>query len=157
IHERRIGERYTLPDGWMVVALGNRREDKASVYEMPAQTQNRFKHFLVMPDIKSFTEYAMRQGFHPHITSFLAANEAYLHMFDPQAKGSPAWPSPRTWENANEDYQLDEDPADLEQNVGTRATDQFLAFREVFASLPDIEAILAGRGQNEKLPSERNG
>lgn len=157
VHERRIGDHYKLPDGWMVVALGNRREDKASVYEMPAQTQNRFKHFLVMPDIKSFTEYAMKNDFHPHIISFLNANESYLHMFDPQAKGAMAWPSPRSWAAANEDYKLEEDPLDLEQSVGTRAMDQFMAFREVFSSLPDIDAILAGKGQNEQMPRERNG
>lgn len=156
VHERRIGDRYRLPDGWMVVALGNRREDKASVYEMPAQTQNRFKHFLVMPDLKSFLDYGMRKGFHPHILAFLAANESYLHMFDAQAKSSPAWPSPRTWEAANEDYQVSEDAADLEQSVGTRAMDQFIAFKAVIATLPDMDAILDGRGVNEKLPADRN-
>ena len=73
--ERRMGERYQLPTGWLVVALGNRREDRASVYEMPAQTQNRFKHFLVMPDVRSFSEYALGKGCHPHILAFLAPPE----------------------------------------------------------------------------------
>ncbi|MDT3680947.1 MAG: AAA family ATPase [Truepera sp.] len=154
--ERRMGERYRLPDGWMVVALGNRREDHASVYEMPTQTQNRFKHFLVEPDIRSFTDYAMRRNFHPHIVSFLNANESYLFMFDSQAKNSPAWPSPRTWEYANADYSLSEDAADLEQSVGSKAMDQFLAYRTVFASLPDVRAILAGSGVQEELPVGRN-
>lgn len=154
--ERRMGERYQLPTGWLVVALGNRREDRASVYEMPAQTQNRFKHFLVMPDVRSFSEYALGKGFHPHILAFLNANEAFLHLYEPGAVDRPAWPSPRTWESANEDYLLSEDPADLEQNVGAKAADQFLAYRQVFAQLPDVSAVLAGAAAGERLPASRN-
>jgi len=154
--ERRMGERYKLPDGWMVVALGNRREDRASVYEMPAQTQNRFKHFLVMPDVDSFTEYAVRNDFHPHIIAFLNTNAEFLFQFEANASSKPAWPSPRSWEAANEDYSLTEDPNDLEQSVGARAKDQFLAFYEVALMLPDQNLILEGLADDLTLPAARN-
>lgn len=154
--ERRMGERYKLPDGWMVVALGNRREDRASVYEMPAQTQNRFKHFLVLPDVDSFTEYAVRNDFHPHIIAFLNTNEEFLFRFEANASGKPAWPSPRSWEAANEDYSLTEDPSDLEQSVGARARDQFQAFYDVVLMLPDQVKILEGQADELEMPTARN-
>lgn len=155
--ERRMGEHYKLPDGWLVVALGNRREDRASVYEMPAQTQNRFKHFLVLPDIVSFTGYATKRGFHPHLVAFLNAHQDYLFQFNPRASSRPAWPSPRTWEAANEDYALTENPDDLEQSVGEKAKDQFRAYLGTILQLPDMKQILSGQGDDLNLPVTRNG
>lgn len=165
---RRIGEHYALPDGWMVVALGNRKEDRATVHDMPAQTQNRFKHFVVLPEAKTWIEWAARNGIHPHIMAFLKSNENYLHAsflgsstrtgarFEYSAQ-HPAWPSPRTWAMASEDYTSSGDIDDLVQNVGQQAADQFAAYHEVITQLPDMDAIMAGKGKNLRLPSDRNG
>ena len=38
ILDRKVGS-YTVPDGWVIWAAGNRREDRASVHQMPAPSQ----------------------------------------------------------------------------------------------------------------------
>ena len=44
--DRRVGS-YTLPEGWLVWAAGNRKEDRAAVFDMPAPLANRFLHLQV--------------------------------------------------------------------------------------------------------------
>jgi len=53
ILDRRVGS-YQVPPGWWIWAAGNRKEDGASVYTMPASLANRFVHLEVLPDYPSF-------------------------------------------------------------------------------------------------------
>jgi MoxR-like ATPase len=41
--DRRLGE-YTLPDGWIIIAAGNRDADRAHTTRMPTPLRNRFVH-----------------------------------------------------------------------------------------------------------------
>ena len=41
--DRRIGE-YRLPDGWSIIAAGNREKDKAVTHRMPSALANRMVH-----------------------------------------------------------------------------------------------------------------
>ena len=59
ILDRQVGD-YTVPDGWFIVAAGNRTEDRAAVSQMPAPVANRFIHFNVESDISSWKEYAIK-------------------------------------------------------------------------------------------------
>ena len=43
ILDRRIGE-YKLPDGWSIIAAGNREKDKAVTHRMPSALANRMVH-----------------------------------------------------------------------------------------------------------------
>ena len=141
ILDRRVGS-YTLPDGWFVWAAGNRKEDRASVFEMPAPLANRFVHVEVEPDLGSFRKWAMTpstSGVLPideRITAFLAFRPQLLHSIDPKR---PAWPSPRSWEMASSLLRagLPVSPA-----VGEGAATEFEGFCSVYALLPALDAIL---------------
>jgi MoxR-like ATPase len=50
ILDRKVGS-YTVPPNWFIWAAGNRKEDRASVFEMPAPLANRFLHLTVLPDM----------------------------------------------------------------------------------------------------------
>jgi MoxR-like ATPase len=151
--ERRLGDDYRLPDGWLVVAAGNRQSDRAATLPMPRQTQNRFKHYLILPELTAFLAYAEARDFHPHLRAFLHANPELLHRpSDDDAE--PAWPSPRTWEIADEDYRATLDPDELHASVGVRAATLFRAFTEALARLPDPHAIATGRAADAQLPSD---
>ena len=93
ILDRKIGS-YTLPEGWFVWAAGNRKEDRAAVYDMPSPLANRFVHLLVEPDFESFKAYALANEVHEQILAFLSFRPELLHKLDAQ---QPAWPSPRSW------------------------------------------------------------
>jgi MoxR-like ATPase len=53
ILDRRVGS-YTVPEEWFIWAAGNRKEDLAAVYDMPAPLANRFLHLEVEPDFDRY-------------------------------------------------------------------------------------------------------
>jgi MoxR-like ATPase len=147
ILDRRVGS-YRLPEGWLVWAAGNRKEDRAAVYDMPGPLANRFVHLEVGPDLPSFLGYAARTDLAEKVIAFLSFRGDLLHKVDPHR---PAWPSPRTWEMAG---QLHLAGLPLSGAVGEGPAAEFQSFLEIYDSLPDLEAILQGEGAKLKLPSE---
>jgi len=147
ILDRKVGA-YQVPEGWFIWAAGNRKEDRASVFEMPSPLANRFLHLEVNVDFDSFKAYAMEHDFHEQIIAFLSYRPELLHKLDPQ---NYAWSSPRTWEMANKlhFYQIDITPA-----VGESASAEFNAFVTLYKQIPDLNQILQGKGQKIKFPSE---
>ncbi len=136
--DRKVGS-YVVPDGWFVWAAGNRKEDKASVFDMPAPLANRFVHLEVQPDFDSFKSHALKVGLDERILAFLAYRTNLLHHIDPR---QPAWPSPRTWFMAS---QLRSIGLPIAAAVGSAAALEFEAFEAVYRKLPDLDAIAAGR------------
>ena len=49
--DRRLGE-YTLPDGWSIIAAGNRETDRAVTTRMPTPLRNRFTHLNFEVDVQ---------------------------------------------------------------------------------------------------------
>lgn len=147
ILDRRVGS-YIVPDNWFVWAAGNRKEDRASVFDMPAPLANRFIHLTVEPHFESFKSYALEHGIHEHILAFLSFRPALMHKLDPQ---QPAWPSPRSWMTASWLYKAKLDPTHV---VGAGAALEFTAFLKLYSQLPNVEAILRGEGQEIEFPTE---
>jgi hypothetical protein len=167
ILNRRIGA-YSVPEGWFIWAAGNRKEDRAAVFDMPAPLANRFLHledraavfdmpaplanrFLhleVEPDFESFKAYALAHGVHEQIVAFLSLRTALLHNIDPR---QPAWPSPRSWVMAS---RLHGAGLDITPVVGQSAAAEFNAFIALYRSLYDITPILQGDGAALAFPEE---
>ena len=147
ILDRKVGS-YRLPDGWFVWAAGNRKEDRASVFEMPAPLANRFLHLGVEADLASFTDFGIANGLHERIAAFLSFRPQLLHSMDVRR---PAWPSPRSWMMAS---RLLLAGLDIAPAIGEAAAGEFEAFTAVYASLPDLERILDGKAKSTVLPTE---
>ncbi|MFN3200330.1 MAG: ATP-binding protein [Bradymonadia bacterium] len=145
--DRKVGN-YTVPEGWFIWAAGNRKEDRASVFDMPAPLANRFIHLSVGAELKSFQKYAASRNLHPQVVAFVAFRPNLLHNLDPQ---SPAWPSPRSWEMASRLHSHDLPVAPA---VGAGAAAEFTAFLKIYSKLPDLSEILEGRGKSIKFPEE---
>lgn len=139
---------YRVPDGWLIWAAGNRKEDRASVFEMPSPLANRFLHLSVGPDFDSFKAYALECRLHEQVLAFLAFRPTLLHKLNTK---EPCWPSPRSWEMASRLHQvgLAVDPA-----VGEAAASEFRAYLKVYNRLPDLDRILSGKGSRLKFPEE---
>jgi hypothetical protein len=146
ILDRKVGE-YIVPEGWFIWAAGNRKEDRASVFDMPAPLANRFVHFEVEPDFDAFKAFALERGLHEQILGFLSFRPTLLHRMDDDR---PAWASPRSWEIASS---LHRAGLDIGSAVGSPAAAEFYAFLEVYALLPSLEPILAGTS-TASFPSE---
>jgi hypothetical protein len=94
--DRRLGE-HKIPDNTFIIAAGNRLEDNAVVYEMPTALRNRFIHFEVIKDLKSWLIWAKDNDIHPPITQFLFDNpdQFVTEDFD---TSSNIIITPRSWE-----------------------------------------------------------
>jgi hypothetical protein len=147
ILDRRVGS-YVVPDGWFIWAAGNRKEDRASVFDMPAPLANRFLHLQVEPDFESFKAYALEAKVHEQIIAFLSFRSTLLHKIDPQ---QPAWCSPRSWVIASELHKAD---LDIAPAVGEAAMTEFMAYIKLYQALPNLVAILEGRGDKIDFPTE---
>lgn len=146
ILDRKVGS-YVLPEGWFVWAAGNRKEDRAAVFDMPAPLANRFIHLTVEPDFTSFKEHATFVGTNERIVAFLAFRPNLLHQLNDRM---PAWPSPRSWMMASE---LLNAGLPVTAAVGSGAAEEFEAFEAIYRALPDLADILTGDSTID-FPSE---
>jgi hypothetical protein len=147
ILDRRVGN-YVVPEDWFIWAAGNRKEDRAAVFDMPAPLANRFLHLDVEPDLDSFKLYALANGVHEHIIAFLSFRPALLHKLDPQ---QTAWPSPRSWVMANEIYRAG---LDVAAAIGLATAAEFNGYVAVYRDIPDLARILEGNGDGIPFPED---
>ena len=146
ILDRRVGS-YRVPDGWFVWAAGNRKEDRAAVFDMPSPLANRFVHLEVEPSGQDFRQYAFSREFDERLIAFIAFREDLLHkMLD----GENAWPSPRSWEMANS---LHRAQLDIGAAVGLGPASEFYAYLEIIEKTPDLDAVVQGKF-NAGFPEE---
>jgi hypothetical protein len=147
ILDRKVGS-YSVPHGWYIWAAGNRKEDRASVFEMPSPVANRFIHLQVEPAYESFRLYAIGAGLHEQVQSFLAFRPELLFRLN---ASEAAWPSPRSWEMASHLHEVDLDVATA---VGEGAAGEFYTYLDVYSELPNLERIMKGEGGAVPFPSE---
>lgn len=95
ILDRRLGA-YRLPEGWSIVAAGNRLDDRGITYVMPAPLANRFMHVELQADVDAWLAWAAQQGIDPVLRDFMAEQPHWLARFLPEPEVK-AFPSPRSW------------------------------------------------------------
>ena len=140
--DRRLGE-YTLPEGWSIIAAGNRETDRAVTTRMPTPLRNRFTHLNFEVDVQEWCEWAIQTAICPEVIAFIRFRPDLLSAFDRDAN---AFPSPRSWEFVSRI--LKSAPArEIEHElfsgtVGDGAATEFSAFLRTFRELPNINAIL---------------
>lgn len=147
ILDRRLGE-YSVPDGWAIIAAGNRQGDRGVTYTMPAPLANRFSHFEVETHLDDWVSWAYANGIDEGVIAFLRFRPELLFDFDP-AHNPVAFPTPRSWEFAHHALQkFGNMPglllSALQACVGPAAGIELNAFISNLDQLPDIDAILRG-------------
>lgn len=144
--DRRVGD-YTLPDGWAIVAAGNKESDRGVVYRMPSPLANRFVHLELEVSFENWKKWAYAQGIEPSIIAFLHYEPSWLFTFNPQEQ-QKAFATPRSWEYVDKivksDLQASTLLETLSGTIGKEAAIAYLAFKKVMQKLPDIDAILRG-------------
>jgi hypothetical protein len=149
--DRKLGE-YTLPEGWAIVAAGNRDSDRAATTRMPTPLRNRFVHIDFEVDVHEWSEWAIKANVRPEVIAFIRFRPELLSAFD---RDSNAFPSPRSWEFVSRILNSKPDPSAEHEliagAVGTGAATEFSAFLRMFRELPNIDAILLNPAQ-EPVP-----
>lgn len=146
ILDRKVGE-YTLPEGWAIVAAGNREGDRGVVYRLPSPLANRFVHIEMEVNVSDWRDWAMASGIDARIVAYIGFKNEALFAFDPTANVR-SFATPRSWEAVHRilgsslpnSLLLDT----IAGAVGQEWAVDFLGFCRVMSLLPDIEAILEG-------------
>lgn len=141
----RIGE-YVLPEGWAIVAAGNRTGDRSVVHAMPAALSNRLVHLDFDVNLDDFSAWGMKNGLKTEMLAFLRFRSALLHDFKP-ADNPRAFPSPRSWMFVNNDIMgsglsAADELETIKGTVGEGAAAEFLAFIRIARDLPTVDEIL---------------
>lgn len=153
--DRKVGE-HKLPQNVIIMAAGNRVQDKGVAYKMPTPLANRMTHFEVVAELEDWKEWAIPHGIHELVLGFLNFRENYLNKFDPSSDES-AFPTPRSWsfvsqylhiyKNVDAAYPM------IAGTIGEGSAVEFKAFAKTYGSLPDVNKILAG--ESVALPQDK--
>ena len=143
VNERRIGKHY-LPEGWHIIAAGNRMSDRAGTNNMPSQLKDRLMFLNIEADLEDTLAYANLVGWSEQVKAFLRFRPTRLHEFKADQDSCP---SPRTWERVNSILKWELDPVDqieaIAGSVGQAATAEFVGFLKVYDVIPDIDELIA--------------
>ncbi len=155
ILDRRLGQ-YEIPNGWAILAAGNRQGDRGVTYTMPAPLANRFSHYEVDVNLDDWVAWAYANDIDDRIIAFLRFRPDLLFEFD-AAQNPMAFPSPRSWEYAHRALQKFVDHGDLlletlQACVGPAAGVELNAFIANLDQMPSIEAIV--NGEDVPVPGE---
>lgn len=148
---------YKVPDNVVIWAAGNETTHGAVANAMPSALANRFLHLEVEPDLNAFIDYGLSAGFDYQVLNFLRYRPDLLHSMQ-KGRDVKGFPSPRTWEFVSRQKVSEIQSPELLHNlvkaaVGEGAAIEFLAFLEVFKSLPSLTDILTNP-QTADLPEE---
>jgi len=153
--DRKLGT-YTLPDGWHIIAAGNRAADGGVHYTMPPALANRFIHFTMEADQGDWDKWAAANHVDATLRAFLRFRPALIHDMGAR-KAGVAFPTPRSWVMAANVLTQSHTPlVELELLtgvVGEGAATELLAFVKNARGLPSIHEILINP-TNAPVPAE---
>lgn len=145
ILERKVANRWTLPENVRMIAAGNEVEDSTAAVEMPEPLKDRFAHVTVKTGLNEWLEWATEHQVHPAIVSYITfRGEQALRS----RKGADDIPTtPRTWERASKQLLATNNAKHLKPIIGEELTRDFSGFCKVAAL--NKEDILDNRVTNK--------
>ena len=134
---------HAFPENVAFVSSGNRMEDRAGANRVLSHLADRETELEFDVHLDDWCEWAISEGVHPSIISFLRFRPNLLHDFDPQR---PKNPTPRSWEKGVSSI-LGVVSPEAEYDcfkgaIGEGAAAEFVGFRKIEQGLPDIDALL---------------
>ena len=144
ILDRKVGE-YSLPDGYSIIAAGNRESDRGVVYKMSSPLANRFVHLELDVSFDAFKAWAYKNNLDDKIISFLSYKKDYLFSFDPK-KLDKSFATPRSWEAVDKILKSSLDESlqlkVISGTIGDNIAVSFLSFCKIINSIPSVQKII---------------
>jgi hypothetical protein len=94
IHDRRVGE-YILPEGSVVIAAGNRKQDASIVKGVSSALINRMVNIYIDVSPEDWLRWAERNQIHPLVIQYLRQHPDHLSVL-PTNEEKP-FSTPRSW------------------------------------------------------------
>lgn len=137
---------HKLPDFITFVAATNERGHRAGVSGILEPVKSRFRTIVkLVANIDDWTNWAYSANIPPMLIAFLRFRPDLLSKFEATADMTNS-PSPRTWANLARMEALALSPetelAAFGGSVGAGAAGEYLAFRKIAATLPNLDAII---------------
>lgn len=148
ILDRYAGE-LRLHNKLVVIATGNRTEDKSGANRMTTKLSNRMQNLDYDENLDDWVNWALARGIRLDLIQFLRFRPNLLSDFQPNRELNP---TPRTWEYVNEvNASL---PSDLYFGniaglVGEGAAAEYTGFKRIFENLPNIDGIIMNPAKAE--------
>jgi MoxR-like ATPase len=139
--DRKVGE-YKLPDGWIIVAAGNRVGDRTAARRLPTALRNRFAHVNVAPDVDAWCKWANANNIAPEVVAFVRLRPTLIHMMPKGDENS--FPTPRSlvraakYVTADKSVRMDMFAA----WVGDAVAAELDGFIELYRSLGSLDDII---------------
>lgn len=150
LNERRLGE-YKLPDGWMIVCLGNGEEDGGDYQGMEGNFVNRCSVFNVTTSVEAWKSWARNHNVNSLVTGYVSWKPADLHSYKPDNETELQFASPRSWtavSNLLNMYVFDENNrillSRINANLGISVGHSFIAFCKYSKESINPQDILSG-------------
>jgi hypothetical protein len=160
ILDRRLGDLYHLPDGWYIVAAGNREEDMAVATSMSSALANRFMHVELQESSEEWVRWGLQNGIHPAVIGFIRFRPDLL-FHQKNENLERGWPTPRSWERVSttlHSFQITDKPYLLDKMiyglVGNQAGVEFAAFRELASQFEDTYELMTNPRKIITIPEK---
>lgn len=151
LNERRLGD-YVLPDGWLVVCLGNGEDDGGDFQGMEANFINRCSLFNVIPDVDAWKTWALSHNVNYLVTAYISWRPSDLHTYNPESDTDMIFASPRSWKAVSDILNLHPfnqndtiNNARIMANLGTTIGNTFIAFCKYKDSAIEPADIISGK------------
>ncbi len=149
ILDRRIGD-YVVPNGVMILAMGNRDGDKGVTFKLPKPVANRFVHIQMQHNFDDWQIWALENNIHPDVIGYLTKWTS--HLFEEKFATIPdySFATPRSWEFVSKIISqpiLPPKPvlrALICGAIGNIVGIEFLSHREYMEDMPNVNSILNG-------------
>jgi len=171
VHENRI-HNYIFHPNTCHLLLGNRVQDRSGANRIITKLGNRCAHYTMQPTVDELFQYGARHGWNPTLLAFIkmrgeerinpsdnkANSPTYFNSFDPTdpaQMAKPQFASSRSYEFVSDylNYVDEHEPgldsgtlsSEIAGMVGTPVALAISGFRSVAVTMPDPDAILAGK------------
>lgn len=166
--DRKLGD-YELPNGWAIIAAGNRSTDRAIVNQMSTALKNRFTHLNYEVNNDDWCDWALKNNIAVEVLGFIRFRPMLLNEFEQRneskeerervqrMKDAQAFATPRSWEFLSKVVQQ-KPSSDIEYElytgiVGEGAAAEFMGYLKYYRDLPNLDALLMNPGA-AKVPEE---
>ncbi len=151
---------YTVPDGWLVVALGNGPNDGGNYKGLERAVVGKCISFRIKPDLDTWKRWAIKNDVNQTVLAFVSYRPEYFYNIG-KSKRARVSACPRTWtavssalnylESKNEGKIAD--PQSVKEivasGVGRDCAEEFTKFYEKKKDIISVKDILDGKASTD--------
>ncbi len=160
----KIFGKHKVPDGWVIVTAGNPPEYNKSVREFDVVTMDRMKLVEVEADYTTWKEYALKQGIHNAVTTYLEMKKSDFYRVETNV-GGKSYVTARGWEDLSATMLLcEEEGITVDETLvgqylhNEKIVKEFTAYYELYNKYKKdykVEEILNGTNSAQEVERAR--